>query len=323
MIKLTGSRSKTKQYVIGGAFAVIILCLWISIPLQNSSVDSSTVSGRLFKTSAADVSSLGGDIPQEGGAPGYALNAEMLNNPAATGESIASSLFQSSPEDETAPISEPMAGPARRPGPPNMSASAGGPGSYSSAPKGKLNFTSAGASGGANSATSGGVHNRLFGSGAAKLDYAPVSRQSYKSAAPSDKRNALVAMLQKTDEKSALAARSANPVAAASGATSAFEKTGQAGASDLNTDVEEGAAASGLALGAAAQDLKRSDPEINKKKVTLPQPTAVKDDNSDEEMKKMIIQTVLNSVLGMFGSMIGSAVSDCPSGNYDKNGKCK
>ena len=64
MIKMMERKSKTKQYVIGGAVAVVILCLWVSIPLmQNSSMDTSAASGNFFKTKTADVNSLGNDIP--------------------------------------------------------------------------------------------------------------------------------------------------------------------------------------------------------------------------------------------------------------------
>ena len=308
MLNMTGKKSKTKQYVIGGVVGVIIICLWLSIPLtRNSSMGASVAPGNFFKSSTVDVSSLGSDIPQEGGAPGYALNGEV-NDPA-VGESMASMLFQSGLEDETAPVEASAAGSAMPPGPrSDMFASAGAP--ELSGPKGKLNVMPSMGGGGSNSATSGGAHNKFFGSGAAKTDFTPVAVDpSLKKTTAAEKRNALVAMLQKTEEKSAQAVRSLNSASAAGAAASAFEKTSKADTSNLNTETERGAATSGLALGSAAQDLKRNDPQLNKSKVAPPTPKAVKDPNSDdEEMKKMLMQMLMSSVIGpMFSTAFGAA----------------
>ena len=307
MIKIMDRKSKTKQYIIGGAVAVVILCLWVSIPLmQNSSMDASVASGNFFKTRTADVNSLGNDIPQEGGAPGYALNGEMLNNPATSGENMASSLFQSGPDDETA-ASSATTDQEKSPAPlPGASASAGVPEPSSSGPKGKLSAMPSITGSNSNTMTVGGTHDKFFGSGAAKSNFAPASDQGLKTAAASDKRNSLVAMLQKTEEKSALAAKTPNLASAAGSATSAFEKTSKPDTSDLNSDMERNSASSGLALGAAAQDLKRNDPQLSKSKVSLPEPKPVKDDSkaADEEMKKMIMQMLISSVIGpMFSSI--------------------
>ena len=132
---------------------------------------------------------------------------------------------------------------------------------------------------------------------------------SLKKTTAAEKRNALVAMLQKTEEKSAQAVRSLNSASAAGAAASAFEKTSKADTSNLNTETERGAATSGLALGSAAQDLKRNDPQLNKSKVAPPTPKAVKDPNSDdEEMKKMLMQMLMSSVIGpMFSTAFGAA----------------
>ncbi|MEI7481940.1 MAG: hypothetical protein WCK75_06285 [Elusimicrobiota bacterium] len=313
MLKVTGEKSKAKQYIIGGIVALIIICAWISGPfMQGSSMDASVATGNFFKTRTADVSSLGNDIPQEGGAPGYALSGEMLNNPATSGENIASSLFQSGPSDEaaegTASASDSGKASVPLPGAP---ASGGAAGSSASGSKGKLNYMPSITSGNSNSMTAGGAYNKFFGSGAGKSELAPASDQNLKNMTASDKRNSLVAMLTKTEAKSAQAAKSANPGAAASGATSAFGKTANVDNADLNTDLEQDAAESGLALGAAAQDLKTNDPQLSKKKVTLPVPKAVKDDSADEEIKKMLIQMIISSLLGpMFSSMFSAGAGE-------------
>jgi hypothetical protein len=309
MRKTAGEGSRTRQYVIGAVVAVIVFCVWIYIPLmQSSSMDSSVSSNGYFKTMTADVGSLGDEIPQESGAPGYAISGEMLNNPATSGENTASSLFQSGPEDTTAAVTG-SAGDSGNSSPPlpGVSAFAGAPGSYSPDPKGKLNAVPSISAGGSNSMTAGGAHNKFFGSGADKTDFA--SGPDSKNAAAADKRGSLVDVLFKTAEKSAKAARLGNPTAAAAGANSAFEKVSRGDAHNLNTGMEQAAASSGLALGAAAQDLKRSDPNLSGKKINLPRPVADKDKDGTEEMiKKMLIQMVISSVLGpMFGTMFGAA----------------
>ncbi|MFA6435291.1 MAG: hypothetical protein WCW52_11405 [Elusimicrobiales bacterium] len=312
MLKIAGKSSKTRQYAIGGVVAVIILCVWISIPLMhNSSMDSSVSPANFFKTRTADVGSLGNDIPQEGGAPGYALNGAMLNNPATSGENVAASLFQSGPGEEPAAEGETAAVPAGSAVPvPGTPASSKVLEPAFPGVKGKLSAVPSITAGNSNSMTAGGAHNRFFGSGAAKPDFAPaVPDQVVKNTPAAEKRGALMAMLRQTEEKSAQAAKSFNSAAAAGAATSAFEKTSKTDLSGLNTEMERGAASSGLALGAAAQDLKRSDPQLNKTKVTLPEPVVSKEEDMDKEIQKMLIQMVIGSVLGpMFSTVFGAAM---------------
>lgn len=295
MVMMQEKKSKFKQYAIGGAVAVVILCFWVYFPLmQTSSMDSSVAPGSFFKTKTADVSSLGNDIPQEGAAPGYALSGEMLNNPLASGDYTASSLFQAGPEDESAPSAVP---PVPLPG---MSAASGAPGPAPSGAKAKLGSMPSITAGNSNTMTVGGSHDKFFGSGAAKAGNPPAPDQGLKNTAAQDKRNSLVAMLKKTEEKSAQAAKAYGAAAAAGAATSAFEKTAKGNQFNLNTEEEQASSSSGLALGEAAQDLKRNDPQLNQTKVSLPQPNQAKDDSkeAEEEMQRMILQMILQSVLG-------------------------
>jgi hypothetical protein len=98
MMKFQPKKNKSTQYVIGGTVAVIILGIWVSIPLMSgSSLDSSISAGNPFRSKVADIGLLGSDIASEAGAPGSPLSGEMINNPATSGEDIASSLFQSGP----------------------------------------------------------------------------------------------------------------------------------------------------------------------------------------------------------------------------------
>lgn len=313
MIKMNtaGRKPKTTQYIVGGGVAVIILLCWISIPLMNnSSLDSAAGPGTPFKTRSADIGSLGSDIPSEGGAPGYSMDGGMTN--LTSGENIASSLFQSGPEDEEAAAdfrAPELSGPA-------ASGPGSGPGApagvtASPAPKGKLSALPSITAGNANSVTTGGKFDRPFGTGAAKPDLGPALDQLSKKQPPAaEKRSALLSMLKDAEDKSVLAARSGNANEARGGASSAFEKAAKA--DNLNTSLESGAAVAGLSLGVAAQDLKRNDPSRSTNKSTFPQPIVAEDKSkeADEAMKKMIMQMLISAVLGpMMGSIFSGAMS--------------
>ena len=296
MMRFQAKRSKTTQYAIGAVVGIIIVALWISIPLMSgSSSDASVSAGNPFHSQVADISVLGSDIPSEGGAPGSPLSGEMINNPATSGEEIASSLFQSG-ADEEAPLAEPSAdagaapsaAPSSAPGIPSPSGSGSGA---------KLSMAASLSGGNSNSMTAGGVHNKFFGGGNQKAELAPISGADIKKMASADKPGGLVAMLGAANEKSQLAARTGSMDAAKGGASEAFGGAAKPGAADLNGKLEDQAAVSGLELGEVAADLKKSDPSISKKKVKLPEPKAEKDDKASDEMKQMIIQMIISAVL--------------------------
>ncbi|HOW89865.1 MAG TPA: hypothetical protein PL037_06255, partial [Elusimicrobiales bacterium] len=66
----------------------------------------------------------------------------------------------------------------------------------------------------------------------------------------------------------------------------------------LNTAIEAASQGAGISMDAAAQDLKRNDPSMSSKKITIPEPKVDKDKEADEEMKKMILQMLMSSLLG-------------------------
>jgi len=305
MIKFQAKKKKSTQYVIGGTVAVIILGLWISLPLMTgSSLDSSASSANPFSSKAANLSLLGSEFSPEGGAPGSPLNGAMIDNPATSGEELASSLFQSGliGDESAAPASADAGAPT--PGASaSASASAGAP--SPSGPKGKLSAASSISGGNANSMSSGSKHDKFFGSGNQKSDFAPAALADMKKMAAPDKKSGLVAMLSNSADKSALAAKTGDMNAAKGGASAAFANTAKAGGSDLNNDLESKAVGAGMQMGQTAQDLKKNDPSLSKTKVTPPaEPEDITD--QDEEMKKqikmMIIQMVLKMALGaVFG----------------------
>ncbi|MBI5743250.1 MAG: hypothetical protein HY952_01750 [Elusimicrobia bacterium] len=307
MIKIQTRKPKSTQYVIGAVVAVIILGLWISLPLMNnSSMDASVSAGNPFRSKVADISTLGSDIPSEGGAPGSPLSGEMINNPATSGEEVASSLFQSGiMGEETADAPVTAAASVSAPAlPPSSSMGAPAP----AAPMGKLNSVASISGGNSNSMTAGGLHNKFFGSGGQKAEFAASTGPDLKKLnGPEEKRSATLAMLNSTADKSQLAAKTGNIDAAKGGAAAAFTNSAKATGSDLNSAIENQAGTAGLQLGQTAADLKKNDPNMNKSKVNVPEPKPVKDDKSDEEFKKMLIQMIFQSVIGpMFGAMANS-----------------
>ncbi len=298
-MKLQNKKSKPIQYVIGGTVAVVILGLWVSLPLMNGgSADSSVSAGNPFKSKVADISSLGSEISAEGGAPGSPLSGEMINNPATSGEEMASSLFQSGPSEEEAPAASASVDQAPAASGPGAGPSASGA-APSSAPHGKLAAAASITAGNSNSMTAGGVHNKFFGSGNNKAEFAPAGPgPDMKKLATTDKKSALVAMLSSSADKSVLAAKSGNMDAAKGGAAAAFGgNTAKGDTADLNGDLEAQSLESGLQMGQTAQDLKKNDPGLSKHKVTLPEPKVEKDEDANAEMKKMIMQMIIQAVL--------------------------
>lgn len=302
MIKFQAKKKKSTQYVIGGTVAVIILGLWISLPLMTgSSLDSSASSANPFSSKVANLSLLGSEFSPEGGAPGTPLNGAMIDNPATSGEDIASSLFQSGlVGDETAAPASADAGAPSPGASASASASAGAP--APSGPRGKLNAAASITGGNANSMSSGSKHDKFFGSGSQKSEFAPAAPADLKKMAAADKKGGLVAMLSSSADKSALAAKTGDLNAAKGGAAAAFANTAKAGGMDLNSDLENKAVGAGMQMGQTAQDLKKNDPSLSKTKVTPPaQPEDVsdKDEEFKQQMKMMIIQMVLKMALGI------------------------
>ena len=302
-MKFPTKRSKSTQYVIGGTVGVLILALWISLPLlSGSSMEGSVAAGNPFKSKVADLSALS-DIPSEGGAPGSPLSGEMINNPATSGEDIASSLFQSGIGEETPEASASADASASAPDVP--SASGGAPMPSAGGPKAKLAAAASITGGNSNSMTAGGIHNKFFGSGNNKAEVAPALPADMKKMAAPDKKGTLAALLSNTADKSKLAANSGSMDASKGGASAAFTNTAKAGGSaDLNSDLEAKSLESGLQLGQTAQDLKKSDPSLSKSKVTPPSKPEDATDESEEmknQIKMMIIQMVLKAAFAGMG----------------------
>ncbi|HNW43599.1 MAG TPA: hypothetical protein PKI19_03790 [Elusimicrobiales bacterium] len=321
MIKLnTRKKNKPIQYVVGGTVAVIILGVWVSMPLMNNSSMSSSVSaGNPFKSKVADISSLGSEVSLEGGAPGAALSGEMINNPATSGESILSSLFQSGSAEE-APAEASAAASAEAGSAPSSSGgygdSGGGSAPSSSNLGAKLNRVASIGSGGGNSQTAGSAgstHGKFFGSGNEKAEFASSLGADFKKAAAApaqDKRGTVNAMLNNTLAQSKQAARADNLASARGDAGNPFGGSGKgSAAADLKSTARQGASeVSGIEDGQATGNLKTNDPSLNKSKITPPTPpkedTSAKKD-SNEELKQMFIKMLMQAMLGMVFGGIG------------------
>ena len=300
MMKFQPKKNKSTQYVIGGTVAVIILGIWISIPLMSgSSLDSNVAAGNPFRSKVADIGLLGSDIASEAGAPGSPLSGEMINNPATSGEDIASSLFQSGPGvEEPSDVTAEASVSADAPMPSASGAAPAAP----AGPRGKLAAAPSITGGNSNSMTAGGTHNKFFGTGNAKADFAPVSAADLGKAASVEKRNTLVALLGNSADKSQSALKTGADLGAAKGgAAQAFANTSKNASKDLDSGLEQQTALSGLQMSQTAQDLKKNDPSLSKTKITPPSKPEDATDESEEmknQIKMMIIQMVLKMALG-------------------------
>ena len=306
MMKFQAKKNKSTQYVIGGTVAVVILGLWISLPLMTgSSLDSSMSTGNPFRSKVANMSLLGSDISAEGGAPGSPLSGAMIDNPATSGSDIASSLFQSGLVGEEPAASASADASAAAPDVPSASGSGSSGAPAPSTPRGKLSAVASITAGNSNSMSSGGKHDKFFGSGNQKSEFTAAAASDIKKMAAADKKAGLVAMLGSSAEKSGLAAKSGNLGAAKGGAAAAFGGASNKGTgADLNSGLEDASLGAGMQMGQTAQDLKKNDPSLSKTKITPPaEPEDVTDENEEmkKEIMKMIIQALLKAALGMAG----------------------
>ena len=303
MMKLQNKKNKIVQYVIAGSVAVVILGAWISSPLMSgSSMDSAVSTWNPFKSKVADIALLGGDNGAT--APGSPLSGEMIDNPATSGLGSASALFQSgAPDDSGAGAAASADASNSAPAP---SASGNAPSPSFGGPNSKLQAAPSISGGNANSMTAGSsLHDKFFGTGNNKAE---LSRADKFGDLPkpglNDKKNPslLVAMLGSSAQKSqdaAGAASSGNLAAASNGASTAFGGSAAHGSGvDLNGQLEDQTAASGLQMGQTAQDLKKNDPALNKTKITPPsKPKDAAD--GDQQMKQQIMMMVIQMVLKM------------------------
>jgi len=153
--------------------------------------------------------------------------------------------------------------------------------------------------------SSGGKHDKFFGSGNQKSDFAPVAPADLKKNAGTEKKGMLLAILGGSADKSTLAmnaAKGGNADAGRGGATSAFANSVKATGSDLDNGFEAKSMEAGLQMGQTAQDLKKNDPSLSKNKITPPSKPEDATDESEEmknQMKMMIIQMVLKMALGL------------------------
>ena len=129
----------------------------------------------------------------------------------------------------------------------------------------------------------------------------------------------LVTMLGDSADKSRAAAASRNSGGARAGASSAFEGGIKADSMMLNSEFEKSASAAGIQVGelASLNELKMNDPSLNAYNVQIPQPEPKKDDEANEQMKMMIIQMLIQSILGPIFGAFGQAMAGAliPIGN--------
>jgi hypothetical protein len=311
-------KNKPVQYVVGGSVAVVILGFWISMPLMSGgSGFSSFSSGNPFNSKVANISTLGTSDRSQSGA---VLSGEMISNPATSGEDILSSLFQSGPSEDPVEVAADGAADAE------ASAAAPSPGGYGGdvpAPSGgramgKLAAVPSIGGGGGGTMTGSSSHNKFFGSaGAQKAEFSASlgGPDMKKMVAEPGKKGGQLSSLNSAMENSRNALKTPDLGATRGSAAAAFTGGGKGGALDsLNKTAEKSEEGSiGLDDGASTTaNLKRSDPNISKRKVAPPAVNAaeeVKDPN--EEYKQMITKMLIQAA---FGIVFGGGFGGGPAG---------
>ncbi len=306
--KYSPGGGKNTYYVIGGIIAAVILIIWITSPArQKSYFDASISGGYQFKGKSADLRNLGMEL--EGQAPGSPIGG--TGNASGADSAYESSLFKVRGDglkweesSDGGPILE------KGNGSPDASASAAPPG-YSdpqanAAGKNKLSMLPALTANNAGTSAAGSiVANKFFGTGNTKQDMAVLEQAQ----AGSEKRKKpALASLQRTMDESRLAALSRNFDASKQGASAGFENLKKSSNADLYGKSEELASEAGLEFSKVKDDYKKNDPNLNKKKVTLPEPEPEEDNSNDQMFKQMLLQMLISSILGpIFGGIFNPA----------------
>ncbi len=309
---VTAKKPKKTQYIVGSVVAFLILFMWVSLPLMNKTGSSSSpIYGGSFSKKSADLSLLADGAGAD--APGAPLSGELIDNPATALDMAASSLFSSGDSSETVQ-DESAAGAANSTADGNVPVPDANPGSnYGSVPKGKLSVLPSLTAGNSNTNTVGGTHNKFFGQENAKADFKPSDLSDIKP--KSEKGQALLASLKNAQEQSVKAANSPNLNDARNSASQAFGASVKADDSKLVTEAEQKFAEAGTQLGKVDTSMKKNDPSLTKKEIKLPEPKEMEVDNSDEEMKKMLMQMIIQATVGAVFSGIGGAISGAITGS--------
>lgn len=311
---ITARKPKKMQYVIGSLVSFLILLMWVSLPVMNKTGSSSSpVYSGSFSKKSADLSLLADDAGAD--ATGVPLSGELIDNPATTLDMAASSLFSSGDSSELPQeSSEAKAINSTADGNvPTPNASIGS--NYGSVPKGKLNVLPPLTAGNSNTNTVGTTHNKFFGQENTKADFKPSDLGDIKP--KSERARMLLYSLKNAEQQSVKAANSANLNDARNSASQAFGASVKADDSKLVTKTEEEFTQAGVQLGKVDTSMKKNDPSLTKKEIKLPEPKEMEVDNSDEEIKRMLMQMLIQATVGAVFSGIGGAISGAITGSIN------
>lgn len=307
LLKRKEENKKKGAYIVGGIVSVVIFFLWVSLPLmQKSSWDTTVVNPYGMSKKSADLALL-----DSGGidAPGAPLTGALIDNPATNLDLEASSLFKM-PESDIKyeeEIEEKTSSSADI----NISAPSVSYPQVSAAGTPKLTkLPSLGGSSGG-TMTVGTLHDRFFGSQKADAALVPLETKVKSDQIKTHKVNFALAALKEA-EKQSLKALEANSAEQAKGsATTAFEKTAKVDEYILNSKEEKEVVESGLTLAKAEADFKKSDPNLSKKKITLPQPKKDEDESKkmEDQIKMMLLQMIIQATLGPIFGAIGQSLA--------------
>lgn len=313
LLRKEEEKKRKMVYIIAGAIAVVIFFIWISLPLmQKSRWDFSVAKPYDMSKKSADLALL-----DSGGidAPGSPLTGALIDNPATSLDLEASSLFkmpdneikyeEEKKDEKTTSSSVDASVSAPSVSHPQAAAPSSG---------GKLNkLPSLGGSSGG-TMTVGSTYDKFFGSQKADASLVPLNGKS--NDIKTTKGNLALAALKVAEKNSLLAEHAKSAEQSKGAATNAFEKGTKVDEYMLNSKEEKDVAESGLALAKAETDFKKSDPNLSKKKITLPQPSKDEDESKkmEEQIKMMLLQMILQATVGQVFGAIGQmmSMSICP-----------
>ncbi|MCG2726857.1 MAG: hypothetical protein L6420_11515 [Elusimicrobia bacterium] len=308
MPNIWGKKGRAAQYAIGGAVAFIILLLWISVPLMDRSAwNTSVPESNPFSSKSVNLRGLSDGMGYESGAPGSPLSGELTYNPATSGEDIHSSLYNSGFDELASDSESGDAGAVASKGSSSKySPSANTP--SSNVTRGKLSKVPSFGSGGSNTGTTGNRHSKFFGDGNDRAKFDTTSPNAPIGKVKKDSK--LLASVNNSQKKSkeALDFKGKDEMGR-SGIAAAFNKLVDADNSEILTNLEDSAAESGIVEGEIGDGLKKSDPNLNKSDISLPEPEEADEaDDNDEQYKQMLIKMMLNATVGSVFGAIGDVM---------------
>lgn len=317
---LMGKKTKNKplQYAIAGVVSVIVIALWITSPGRSSSFNAAVIAaGNPFSSRVSDISALSSSEEKYKSSLEQ-MAAEMGSHDG--GNNLLGTLFRSGTgaeeEIEDAGTAFASSVESNESSYGSSASEVSSPNAVSEATRAKMSaigssFSSGGK--GSSSSSGDGKHSKFFGSGSVKANIARVDVSTPKNIRTGAVQGQGLTSLKTASLRGAQAVKTANLGQASVGNSLSFDGgTTKANTDFLDTGVEAASGLAQLGMSQAISDLKSGNPIKNVNKVT-PKVNKAKEDkdkSADDEMKKMLLQFLLNNLVGpAFSSVLGGLSS--------------